>query len=129
MVGFASATSNGPKVVASQNPAQPALAATIAVDLPDNHVRHMRAHKKVVEVEEAPNASQASGAAEQAKPIVDETPTGSLKRTRPKKTKLLAQKNKRKIVDQQEANNEQAAQAEIESPVPRGFFDALFHGD
>ncbi len=128
IVGFACATTNGPKVVACQNPVQAAPAMTTAVDLPDEHVRHMRAHKQTTEVADTSKASQASGAAEQAKPIVDETPTGSLKQTKPRKAKVHAHK-KRKIGGDQETVTEQAPPAEIESPAPRGFFDTLFHGN
>jgi FtsZ-interacting cell division protein ZipA len=133
IVGFACTTTSGPNVVACQRPLQAAPAMTMAVDLPDEHVRHMRAHNKTAEnkaaeVEEASKASQVSDAAEQAKPIVDETPTGSIKRTKPRKPKLLAQK-KRKITDEQDVLTEQAPPAEIESPAPRGLFDTLFHGN
>jgi hypothetical protein len=133
VVGFACTTTSGPKVVACQHPVQAAPALTMAVDLPDEHVRHMRAHNKTAEnktaeVEEASKASQVSDAAEQAKPIVDQTPTGSIKRTKPRKPKLLAHK-KRKIEGEQEVVTEQAPPAEIESPAPRGFFDTLFHGN
>jgi hypothetical protein len=128
MVGFACATTFGPKVVASQNPVQAAPAMTMVVELPDEHVRHMRAHKKTTEVEETPKASQASDAVEQAKPIVDETPTGSLKQNKPRKAKLLTHK-KRKVAGEHEVATEQAPPTEIESPAPRGLFDTLFQGN
>ena len=128
IVGSACTTASGPKGTACKNPIQAAPALTMAVDLPDEHVRHMRAHNKTAEVEETPKASQVSDAAEQAKPIVDETPTGSIQRTKPRKPKLLAHK-KRKIAGEQEVVTEQAPPAEIESPAPRGFFDSLFHGN
>jgi hypothetical protein len=128
VVGFACTTTNGPKVVACQHPIQAAPALTMAVDLPDEHVRHMRAHNKIAEVEETSRASQVSDDAEQTKPIVDETPTGSIKSTKPRKPKLLAHK-KRKIAGEQEVVTEQAPPAEIESPAPPGFFDTLFHGN
>ncbi len=128
IVGFACATINGPKVVASQNPVQAAPAMTMVVDLPDEHVRHLRTHKQATEVEETPKANQASGAAEQAKPIVDETLTGSLNHNKPRKAKLLTHK-KRKIAGEQEVITEQAPPVEMESPAPRGFFDTLFQGN
>jgi hypothetical protein len=88
----------------------------------------MRAHKETTAIEETPKASQASGAAEQAKPIVDETPTGSLKHNKPRTAKLLTHK-KRKVAGEQEVVTEQAPPTEIESPAPRGFFDTLFQGN
>jgi hypothetical protein len=88
----------------------------------------MRAHNKAAKVEETPKASQVSDAAEQAKPIVDETPTGSIQRTKPRKPKPFAHK-KRKITDEQEVATQQAPPTEIESPAPRGFFDTLFQGN
>jgi hypothetical protein len=128
VVGFACTTTYGPKVVACQHPIQAAPALTMAVDLPDEHVRHMRAHNKTAEVEETPKASQVSDAAEQAKPIVDETPTGSIQRTKPRKPKPLTHK-KRKVAGEQEVVTERAPPTEIESPAPRGFFDTLFQGN
>ena len=46
IVGFACATTDSPKIVACQIPMQAAPAMTMAVDLPDEHVRHIRAHNK-----------------------------------------------------------------------------------
>ncbi|WP_363349491.1 hypothetical protein [Methylocystis echinoides] len=129
IVGFACATTFSPKVVVSQNPVQAAPALTIAVDDPPNeHVRHMRVHKTPTEIEEAPKASQASAADEQAKLSVDETPTGLIKHSKPRKVKLASNK-KRKIEGEQEAATGQAPPAEIESPPPRGFFETLFQGN
>lgn len=102
---------------------------TIAVDDPPNeHVRHMRVHKTSTEIEETPKASQASAADEQAKALVDETPTSSIKHSEPRKVKLASNK-KRKIEGEQEVATGQAPPAEIESPAPRGFFETLFQGN
>lgn len=128
VVGFACATTNDPKVVACQKPVQAAPAMTMAVDLPNEHVRHMRAHEKTTAEEEIAKASQTSGVADEARRVIDETPTGSLKPNKPRKAKLLAHK-KRKAVGEQEVVTEQAPPAEIESPAPRGFFDTLFQGN
>jgi hypothetical protein len=128
VVGFACQTSDGPKVVACQHPIQAAPALTMAVDLPDEHVRHMRAHNKTVEVEEIPRTSQVSDAAEQTKPMVDETPTGSIKRTKPRKAKLLTHK-KKNVEVAQEVVIEQGHPAETETPATRGIFDTLFSGN
>ncbi len=129
MVGFACATTLNPKVVVSQHPVQAAPAMTIAVDdPPDEHIRHMRVHKKPTEIEETPKASQTSAASEQAKPIIDETPTSSIKHTKPRKAAPTSNK-KRKTAGEQEVAPEQAPPAEIESPAPRGFFETLFQGN
>jgi hypothetical protein len=127
MVGVAGATTFGSKAVTRKDSAQAAPSAMMVVDLADDHVRHMRAHKQVAEAEETPKASQASGVAEQAGPTVDQTPTGSIKRTRPKKPKRPV--HKKKIAGEQDAVVEEAPSVEIESPAPRGIFEALFHGD
>jgi hypothetical protein len=128
IVGFACATAFSPKMVVSQSPVQ-APAMTIAVDDPPNeHVRHMRVHKTPTEIEEAPKASRASAAEEQAKLLVDETPTSLIKHSKPRKGKLVSNK-KRKIESEQEVATEQAPPAEVESPVPRGFFETLFQGN
>ncbi len=137
MVGIAGATASGPKVVASQKPAQAPAAITVAVgELPGEQVRHMRARKRTLESEGNPRETEetskkleVSGAPEQANIVIDPTPTGSVKHSKPRKTKLSAQRNKRKMTDQQEAGVEQASPAETESPAPRGFLDALFQGN
>lgn len=128
VVGYVCTTTSDPKVIACQHPVQATPALTVDVDLPDEHVRHMRAHNKTAPVEEDSKASQISDVAEQAMPIVDETPTGSIMRTKPRKPKPLAHK-KREIAGEKEVVAEQSPPAELESPAPRGFFDTLFHGN
>ncbi len=128
MVGFACATTFSPKVVASQNSMQATPPMAIAVDdLADEHVRHMRVHKKDTEAEETPKANQASIDVQQPKAIVDQTPTGSLKHTKPRKATLASKK--KKIAGEQEVVAEEAPPTEIESPAPRGFFETLFQGN
>jgi hypothetical protein len=137
MVGIAGATAFGPKVVANQKPAQAPQAITVAVgELPGEQIRHMRGRKKSLEsegigreIEETSKKIEVSGVPEQANTIIDSTPTGSVKPPKPRKTKLSASRSKRKMIDQQEANVEQAPSAETEASAPRGFFDALFQGN
>jgi hypothetical protein len=128
IVGFSCATTFSPKMVVSQSPVQ-APAMTIAVDDPPNeHVRHMRVHKTPTEIEEPPKASQASAADEKAKLLVDQTPTGLIKHSKPRRVKLVSNK-KPKIEGEQEVAAGQAPPAEVESPAPRGFFETLFQGN
>ncbi|MGJ0507764.1 MAG: hypothetical protein ACR652_11675 [Methylocystis sp.] len=129
MGGFACATAVSQRVVAGQNHVQPAPATTVTVEEPPKeHLRHMRVHNQRTEIGESSKASQESPAAEQAKPAIDERPTGSLKSTKPRKAKVASNRRK-KTLGEQDVVLEQAAPAEIESPALRGLFETLFRGN
>jgi hypothetical protein len=128
ILGSACTSSNGSRVVATHNPVQEAPATTMAVDLPDEHVRHMRSHNRIAEIGEIPKVTQVSDATEQTKTIVDQTPTGSIKRNKPRKAKVVTHK-KKDITGAQEIVAEQAEPVETEKPSTRGFFEKLFSGN
>jgi hypothetical protein len=128
ILGSVWTNSNGSRVVATHNSVQVAPATTMAIDLPDEHVRHMRSHNRVAEIEEVPKATQISDVTEQVKPIVDQMPTGSIKRSKPRKPKVVTHK-KRDIAGAQEIIAEQTEPVEAEKPATRGFFEKLFSGN
>jgi hypothetical protein len=128
ILGWGCANSDGSKAVACHSAVAAAPPATaLETDPPDEHVRHMRSRRQVAAIDETPRASEVSFTPEPPKPVVDETPTGSIKSVKPKKAKLHNHK-KKNAVDTQEAVAE-AQPAETERPAPRGFLEALFSGN
>jgi hypothetical protein len=128
ILGTACATSNGPKLSACHNAVQAAPTLATAPDLLDEHVRHMRSRRQVAEIEEAPKVSDVAAVAQSPEPVVDDTPTGSTKRDKPRKAKLHTHK-KRTAASPQDVTTEQAQPAETERPPPRGLLETLFSGN
>jgi hypothetical protein len=128
ILGSAWTNSSGSRVVATHNSVQEAPATTMAIDLPEEHVRHMRSHNRVAEIVEIPKTTQVSDATEQVKSIVDQTPTSSIKHNKPRKAKVVTHK-KKNIAGAPEIVAEQTESVETEKPAPRGFFEKLFSGN
>jgi hypothetical protein len=128
ILGAAYANSNGLKVGACHNAPQAAPTIATGPDLPDEHVRHMRSRRQVAVIEEAPKEGEVAAVSQPVEPVVDQTPTGSIKPDKPRKAKLHTHK-KRTAASAQDATTEQAQPAETERPAPRGFFETLFSGN
>jgi hypothetical protein len=128
ILGAACANINGSKVAACHSAVQAAPTMATSADTPDEHVRHMRSRRQVAEIEDAPKLIEVAPVAQSPEPVVDDTPTGSIKRDMPRKAKLATHK-KKKVAGQQDVTTEQSQPAEMEGPPPRGLFETLFSGN
>jgi hypothetical protein len=94
---------------------------------PEEHVRHLRAHRKPSRTSEADETVEPPEPAAAAPTReADKVPVASVAQPKPK-TKQQAAKPKSRIVTVKETMSRPATPAEILQSKPRGFFEELFN--